>query len=45
MDVLEFVAKKESVALPKQIAAKIAANAKGNLRRAILMLETAKVQR
>ena len=45
MDVLELVCKKESLVLPKQVAAKIAANAKGNLRRAILMLETSKVQR
>ncbi len=45
MDVLEVIAKKENLTLPKQMAAKIAANSKGNMRRAILMLETAKVQR
>jgi replication factor C subunit 3/5 len=45
MDVLEAICKKENLTLPKQIAAKIAANSKGNLRRAILMLETSKVQK
>ncbi len=45
MDALETVCKREGLTLPKAFAAKIAANSRGNLRRAILMLETSKVQR
>jgi DNA polymerase III delta prime subunit len=45
MNVLDSICKKESLVLPKQLAAKIAANCRGNLRRAILTLESSKVQR
>jgi len=41
---LELVAKKESVTLPQSLSEKIAANSKGNLRRAILMFEACRVQ-
>lgn len=45
MEALDNVCRREGLSLPKQLAAKIAANSKGNLRRAILMLESSKVQR
>jgi replication factor C subunit 3/5 len=45
MDALDNVCKREGLQLPKQLAAKIAASSKGNMRRAILMLESSKVQR
>lgn len=42
--ILQFVAKKESINLPIDFATRIAEKSDRNLRRAILMLETAKVQ-
>lgn len=45
MEVLDNICKREGLMLPRQIAAKLATNCKGNLRRAILMLESSKVQR
>ena len=45
MDVLEAISKSEGLTLPKQLAGRIAANCKGNLRRAVLMLETCRVQK
>lgn len=42
--VLQYVAKKEGLTLPLDFATRIAEKSERNLRRAILMLETAKVQ-
>ena len=43
--VLEFVAKKESLQLPHGFAARIAEKSNRSLRRAILSLETCRVQK
>jgi len=43
--VLEFVAKKESLQLPQGFAARIAEKSNRSLRRAILSLETCRVQK
>ena len=44
MDILEYVADKEKLKLPKKLAARIAAQSERNVRRAVLMMETCKVQ-
>ena len=44
IEALEGVALAESFAVPKILVAQIAARAKGNLRRALIMLETSKVR-
>lgn len=43
-DVLQFVAAKETIVLPEEMAVQIAGKSGRNLRRALLMLESAKVQ-
>lgn len=42
--VLAYVAKKERIDLPSEVASRIAAEAVGNLRRALLVLEALKMQ-
>jgi len=42
--VLEFIGKKEGLQLPPGFAARVAAKANRSLRRAILLLETCRVQ-
>ena len=44
MRVLEFIGKKEGLQLPPGFAARVAAKANRSLRRAILLLETCRVQ-
>ncbi|CAM8891730.1 unnamed protein product [Rhodiola kirilowii] len=44
VNVLEFIAKKESLQLPSELAARIAEKSNRSLRRAVLSLETCRVQ-
>jgi replication factor C subunit 3/5 len=43
--VLQFVAKKERISLPMETAESIVEEAKGNMRKAILVLEALRMQR
>lgn len=44
MQALDAVASREGLSLPKPLAARLAAHSAGNVRRAMLMLEAAKIQ-
>jgi replication factor C subunit 3/5 len=44
MDVLQAIAKKENITLPKKFAEEIVNNCEQNLRKAILMFEASKVE-